>query len=495
MVYDFVIIGSGLGGLVCGAILSKEGYNVCILEKNHQPGGNLQSFRRDGHLFDTGLHYIGSMDPGQTLNNFFHYLGIDSRIRLKRMSEDGFDRISFNYENHMYHHSQRWENFVESLGRQFPSEREGIASYALAIQEVIRSIPMYDLEHAESPLLEPALLQGSAMSLIRSVTQDRRLVSVLAGANALYHGAAINTPLYVHACIRNSFVSSAWRPVGGSGHIAEALVEIIRENGGTIHCEAEVSSFEFHADSVSAAMTSDGRRFPARHFISAAHPLTTLQWIPPDKLRKSYRKRIENLRNSPGFFSVYLILREESFPYLNHNHFHYGSDHYFDDEIHGHWPQMYLFYTPADEPEQDYARTASILSFMNYDEICLFDTDPALRGPRYTRFKEEKAEALIAMASRQYPGLEKAVKKIHISTPLTFKDYTGTWHGSAYGIMKGAADPARGILQPRTRIPNLCLTGQNLNLHGILGTTVSAFITASVFTGFRELIQKVRHAS
>ena len=50
--YDIVIIGSGLGGLVSGYILSKEGYKVCILEKNHQIGGTLQCFKRDG----CGIH-------------------------------------------------------------------------------------------------------------------------------------------------------------------------------------------------------------------------------------------------------------------------------------------------------------------------------------------------------------------------------------------------------------------------------------------------------
>ena len=29
--YDIIIIGSGLGGLECGAILSKEGYHVCVV--------------------------------------------------------------------------------------------------------------------------------------------------------------------------------------------------------------------------------------------------------------------------------------------------------------------------------------------------------------------------------------------------------------------------------------------------------------------------------
>ncbi len=40
--YDILIIGSGLGGLTCGSILSKEGYKVCILEQNPIIGGCLQ---------------------------------------------------------------------------------------------------------------------------------------------------------------------------------------------------------------------------------------------------------------------------------------------------------------------------------------------------------------------------------------------------------------------------------------------------------------------
>ncbi len=37
--YDVVILGSGMGGLSCGYILAKEGYKVCVLEKNRQLGG------------------------------------------------------------------------------------------------------------------------------------------------------------------------------------------------------------------------------------------------------------------------------------------------------------------------------------------------------------------------------------------------------------------------------------------------------------------------
>ena len=69
--YDIVIIGSGIGGLVCGGILSREGYRVCVLEKNKQIGGSLQTFSREKEIFDSGVHYIGGLNKGQNLYQIF----------------------------------------------------------------------------------------------------------------------------------------------------------------------------------------------------------------------------------------------------------------------------------------------------------------------------------------------------------------------------------------------------------------------------------------
>ena len=78
--YDIIIIGSGLGGLECGAILSKEGYHVCVLEKNELFGGCFQTYQRGGHRMDTGIHYIGSLDEGQIMNQYFRYFGIMDKL-------------------------------------------------------------------------------------------------------------------------------------------------------------------------------------------------------------------------------------------------------------------------------------------------------------------------------------------------------------------------------------------------------------------------------
>ena len=71
MMYDVIVIGSGLGGLVCARQLAKKGRSVLVLERQVQPGGCLQSFRRGNFEFDTGLHYVGGLAEGQPLYEAF----------------------------------------------------------------------------------------------------------------------------------------------------------------------------------------------------------------------------------------------------------------------------------------------------------------------------------------------------------------------------------------------------------------------------------------
>ena len=81
-----VIIGSGLGGLSCGVMLAKNGYQVTVLEQDGQIGGCLQCFTRRGAKFETGMHFIGSADKGQTLDKLLTYLEVTDDITLSPSS-------------------------------------------------------------------------------------------------------------------------------------------------------------------------------------------------------------------------------------------------------------------------------------------------------------------------------------------------------------------------------------------------------------------------
>jgi all-trans-retinol 13,14-reductase len=494
--FDFVIIGSGIGGLVSGIILAKEGYSVCILEKNHLAGGNLQAFTRDGFKFSTGLHYIGSLEEGQTLHRFFNYLGIMPDLKLKQLDRDGFDRINFGEEETEYNLAQGWGNFSESLKQKFPEEHDAIDEYVRTVQASIKSIPLYDLETAETFNLDFSKLNRCTMSYLHSITPNARLRNVLAGGNSLYHGAARRTPLYIHACIRNSFVSSAWKVTGGSDHISDILINTLTSLGGKVITDAEATGFSIENDKIKSVTVKDGRHFFGKNFISNMHPAATLKLKGLENIRTGYRHRIAGLENSAGFFTVYLVFKENFFPYMNHNLFHYYSDDYFSDHLREDtWPHTYAVYTPFYEEGRKYTRTASIISFMDLEECRKWiDLPQEQRGQDYQDFKDRKAELLIDAVDKKYPGIRQGIEKYYVSTPVTFKDFTGSPEGTGYGILKDCRDPLRSIILPKTKIPNLYFTGQNLNIHGILGTTTSAFITCSEFIGFKNLVNKVINA-
>ncbi len=76
--YDFAIIGAGIGGLIFAQLMSKNGKSVIVLEKGKHLGGAIQGFSRRGVTFDTGAHYIGGLDKGQNLYQYFKYLDIIS---------------------------------------------------------------------------------------------------------------------------------------------------------------------------------------------------------------------------------------------------------------------------------------------------------------------------------------------------------------------------------------------------------------------------------
>ena len=57
-----------------------------------------------------------------------------------------------------------------------------------------------------------------------------------------------------------------------------------------------------------------------KHFISNIHPTNTIKLLPENSLRKVYVNRINRIVNSSGMFSLYLVLKENKFKYMNYNY-------------------------------------------------------------------------------------------------------------------------------------------------------------------------------
>ena len=501
---DIVVMGSGLGGLVCATIFAKEGFNVLVLEKNNQYGGNLQTFVRDRCIFDTGVHYIGGLKKGQNLFQYFHYLGIADKLRLQRMDLDGFDMVTFDNDSNEYPYAQGGENFVAQLSRYFPEEGEGIKRFYGKMTEICQSFPLYRLNAEEAYQWNEEILSLKVSEVIESCTSNPKLKAVLAGTNLLYAGMEDKTPFYVHALSINSYIESAWRCINGGGQIAKLLIKEIRNHGGRVLKYKEVSQFHIEDGLLRAVSTTDGSTYRASSFISNIDPKKTLDLIGDYPVRKSYINHIRQAENTMSSFSLYIVLKPERLPYLNKNYYHFKDESSVWSNIHysvEDWPAGYMVSMNARSENDQWADGMTVFTYMRYEEVKAWENtrntvaDTEDRGEDYERFKLEKTEIMLDELEKKFPGLREHIHATYVSTPLTYRDYIGSETGGMYGFVKDANHPLKNYLPPRTKIKNLLLTGQSVNMHGILGVTISAVLTCAELLGKDYLLGKINEAN
>lgn len=493
--YDIIIIGSGLGGLECGAILSKEGYNVCVLEKNELFGGCFQTYRRKGHLLDTGIHYIGSLDEGQVMNQFFRYVGIMDHLKVRKLDENAFDKIF--YKNRVYDYAMGYERFIDTLCQSFPHEKENLRQYTTLLKEVGNLISVDNLKKGIISTEGMKFFNTSAAGMIDKITTNPDLQSVLAGSALLYGGLREHSNFYEHAMINNSYIQRAYRFIDGSMQVASEMINVIRTHGGTVLNNSEVTRIIVENNQAAGVEINRAERIESKYIISNVHPKQTLTLLDKTRcIKNAYISRINSLENTYGIFTLYLIMKEKSYPYLNQNlYLHGDNDVWYDKKVNMGYTTNCMISTQASSRNSDYADVISILTPMYIDELSAWqNTLPEQRGEDYKTFKMEKARQLLEFIKSHGIDFTDHIETMYTTTPLSYRDFTGTCDGSAYGIIKDYKCPQIGFVSTRSRLGNLFLTGQNLNVHGALGVTLTAMLTCAEFVGQEYLAKKVGNA-
>lgn len=498
-IYDVVVVGAGLGGLVCGAVLSREGMKVLVVEQHRIAGGCLQSFRRHGRLLDTGMHYIGSMREGQIMHQYFRYLKVLDALKFRMLDEEGFEVIRLS-DGREYRHAMGYDRFIGRLADDFPAERDGLRRYCAILQDIGRLISPEMLRQGRISDFEACMKYMSlpAAATIDECVKDPALRSVLAATNGLYAGSRATTSLYEHGIINNSNIEGACSFTGGSQQLADALVAAIRSAGGEVRTSAPVAKIHAEGAAVQYVGLRDGERIHARHVISSIHPAATLDLLENNTvIRRSFFTRIRALPNTYGLFTTYLLLRPGALPCDGRNRWFFNTEDVWAVDK-GRYKGVDLpFVLAVGQPDPRDGST-EVMTLMTPMPRRLWerwaDTSTGRRGAGYEAFKEQYAAAMTDFVCERMPQLRGAVEAVHTSSPLTYRDFTGTPDGSAYGIVKDFHNPLVSILPVQTKIPNLLLTGQSINIHGCLGTTISAVSTCCKLLGTEYLTKKIGHA-
>ncbi|MDL2331316.1 FAD-dependent oxidoreductase, partial [Odoribacter sp. OttesenSCG-928-A06] len=409
----------------------------------------------------------------------------------------GYDVVSFNGDSFRFPNGK--EAFIEQIASYFPKEKDNLAKYYNLINNIAQSSALHTVSHLETNMAINVEYQLRSMNaVLEEMIGDPFLQNILAGNLPLYAAKKDKTPFSSHAFIVDFYNQSAFRMIGGSESIGVSLSNTIQKWGGQVLTHHKAIRVECDDSKATGVETENGKLFPADYVISDIHPKKLLEITDSKLIRSHFRNRINMLPNTTAIFSVYLHFRENTVPYMNHNFYGYRSDSPWgcEDYTEENWPKGYMYMHFCHQNNPQYAKGGVIFSYMSKEEVAPWeDTTVGRRGDSYQAFKKQKAEVLLSAVEKDFPHLRNNIANYYTSSPLTYRDYTGTEDGSIYGIAKDITSGISSHISHRTRVPNLFLAGQNTNSHGMLGVLIGSILACSDLIGNQIIHHQITEAN
>lgn len=544
---DCIIVGSGIGGLYCGALLAKAGQKVLVLESHGIAGGCTHEFVKKGFHFDSGLHYVGNMEAeGKVLLDAVCKPEHKIRWQKQGTAENGYvyDEICLVGEKPFAFRAGK-ENLLQDLIRAFPHEERGIRAYFRQVERMGRSAKLYFMlkiapEWAQrwlQPWLCREFLQASqrsALEVLSSLLTDKRLIAILLGQFGDHGVSPDQVSFSLHALVFAHYFRGGYYPVGGPQTLSRSLIPTIVEAGGRVLVKAAVEEILLCPNRPAAlgVRLTNGDVITARDIISAAGIRNTyLKLISPDNIQK-YHIPVEPFKAlgpSVGHACTFIGLEgsaeELQLPSSNQwilptaaPQFDLVGDvkKFVSDPLNPEQPMFaFVSFPSAKDPEGTLATNGPHKStcimiteakFEWFNELAIPGSRKGKRGERYLEEKNRFQERLLNLLYSRFPQLVDKVKYVVSSTPLTSKHYLNALNGESYGLnmTKERFSADMGILtRPQVaQIAHLYLTGQDIVSAGISGAMMGGLLTAHAILGYgtftdiltgRNLVKDILH--
>ena len=439
--YDVVIIGAGIGGLVCGCYLAKAGLKVLIVEKNDKPGGYCTSFEKDGYRFDVGVHYLGGIKRG-ILGQILEELDIKDQIKFHQF--DPTDKIIMP-DNITYIRANPYDT-IKEFKKSFPKEKRNIEKFFKFVMqkdflEIYRKTRKVTFKYVLDNFFD------------REEIKD--MFSLLSFSNLGLLASKISA-LTVFVLIRQHVLDPGYTPIGGVQIFPERLAELFKEKGGEIIFSKEVTKIFTKGKKAEGIIINKEDRIRSKWVVSnidATHTFKKLLRIKP--LKEKFL--VDKLAISPSSFVLYLGI-DPNWKYRK--------------EIRcARWilSQGSPFLLKKEDITKKKGINHMIIYFQNIqksipekEEKCIVEVTIGVEPTSekfWKKYKEIFFQKSLSELEKILPSIRKYIKLKISATPYTFYKYTLNKNGAMFGWASTPTQISSVVFPYYSSVSHLLLTG------------------------------------
>ena len=497
MKYDAIIVGGGISGLTAAAFLTKAGYRILLCEKEKVCGGLINSFERDGFIYDGGIR---AMENSGVLFPMLKSLG----LQLEFVK----NHISLGIENKVIrvNSEEDIDEYQSLLNGLYPENTQDIQRI---IREIRRIIHYMDVQYGiDNPLFldfrqdraylgkvilpwvikyaltapKISALNEPVVDFLKRYTQNQALLDII--SQHFFH----DTPAFFALSYLKLYIDYYY-PLGGTGKFPQQLVSFIETHHGEIKTNTEIDSVDPNQKTIK---DSQGNVYEYERLIWAAdlitlYRITDLENIADRQLSQAIYDRQQELHDKTGNNSVYtmflgLDLPKEYFSAIATEHFFYTPSRAgqtaageipmsANRETIEKWLEKFFALTTY-EISCPVMRDATLAPANKTGLIIsvLFDyglTKSIERAGWYEAFKSYCETRMIETLNGSiFPGIAEAIIHQFSSTPLTLEKYSGNFQGAITGwALNNKPIPAESQIPKimnavKTPIPGVFQAGQ-----------------------------------
>ena len=504
--YDVIIVGSGIGGLCCGSLLSLTGKKVLICEAHYKPGGVAHNFTKKGYTFESGPSLwsgIGNWPTNNPLGQILYLLGekIDTRSYKSwrvLFPESDFDLevgdkpfrdkiISLRGENAL----RQWDAFIKSVKP--ISKAINKTSLLTSSPDNLNLFEIFNLAKNFLPNINSLkkITRGFGY-LVDENLEDPFLRNWVDLLSFLISGMAMHdtNTAAMATLFEEWFNPSAYLeyPLGGSEAVVNALIRGLEKNDGEVMLSSRVESINFDKNIANGITLNNGKKFYAKNIVLNSDIWSAKSML-PENISKKWKTKTNKIKKCDSFLHLHLGFDASGLSNLpihtiwvdkwergitaERNIVVFSIPTVLDKNMAPKGKHVLHGYTPANE------------SWNKWDII-------KHNSNAYKTLKEESCSIFFKPLKKLIPDLDKRIEIKLLGTPLTHQKYTNTYCGSY-----GPAISANKNLFPgcRTPLKNLFLCGaSSFPGIGIPAVAASGAYAAEAIMGkkrYKELISQI----